>query len=290
MQTLRPFEYFEPGTIEETVQILIRYGTRAKVLAGGVDLVPGMRRRRIQPQCVVSLQRIPGLDYIKRDEADGLRIGALTSLYSIELSPAIQKDYIVLYEAIHQIASIQVKTMGTAVGNLCVATPASDVASSLFVLGAKLRIASAAPERIIPIENFYIGVNQTILQPGKIVREILLPIPAARTGGAFLKLARTATDVAKVNVAVTVIVTDNRCKEAKIALGSVAPTPMRARKAEETLKGQKLEKRLIEAAAATAGEEATPITDIRSTAEYRKETAQILVKRAIEKALDRAKA
>lgn len=290
MRALRPFEYFEPGTIEEAVQILLRYGTKAKVLAGGVNLVPDMRQHRIQPECVVSLQRIPGLDYIKRDETDGLRIGALTSLYSVELSPEVQKDYMVLYEAVHQISSIQVKTMGTAVGNLCVATPASDVASSLFALGAKLRIAGAAAARIIPIEDFYIGVKQTILQPGEIVTEILLPSPAPSTGSSFLHLVRTATDVAKVNVAVMLTVTTDRCKEAKIALGSVAPTPIRARKAEETLKGQKPEKGVIEAAAEAAAEETKPITDIRSTAEYRKETTRILAKRAIEKALERAKA
>ena len=290
MRALRPFEYFEPGTVEEAAQILLRYGTKAKVLAGGVNLVPRMRRHRVQPDAVVSLQRIPGLNYIKRDEADGLRIGTLTSLHFIELSPAIQKDYIVLYEAIHQIASIQVKTMGTAVGNLCVATPASDVATVLFALGAELKIVSTASEKVMPIENFPIGVNQTILQPGEIVTEVLLPRPPAGTGGAFLKLVRTAPDIAKVNVAVTVTITDSTCQEAKVALGSVAPTLIRSKKAEETLRGKKLDQEVIEAAAEAAAEEVKPITDIRSTAEYRKEMTKVLVKHAIEKALERAMA
>ncbi len=290
MQALKTFEYFEPGTVKEAVQIALKYAAKAKVLAGGIDLVPGIRRRRLQPECVISLQRIPGLDYIKHDRADGLRIGALTSLRSIELSPAIKKDYIVLYEAIHQIASIQVKTAGTAVGNLCVATPASDVASALFVLGTKLRIVSPTQERTVPIEDFYPRLHQTVLQPGEIVTEILLPTPDASAGGSFLKLVRTATDVAKVNVAIMIKVTDRKCKEAKIALGAVAPTPIRARKAEETFKGQIPETGVIEAVAAAAAEDAKPITDIRSTAEYRKETTQILVRRAIEKALDRVKA
>lgn len=289
-RALKSFEYFEPRTVEEVVRILFMYGGEAKVLAGGVDLVPKMRKRQIQPKCLVSIQRIPGIDYIEGDGAEGLRIGALTSLRSIELSPAIQKDYELLHEAIHQIASIQVKNMGTAVGNLCVATPASDIALPLLVLGAKLRIVALTQERNVPIEKFFIGVGQTVLQPSEIVTEVLLPSPPAATGGAFLKLVRTATDVAKVNVAVTVTVTDGICQDVKIALGSVAPTPIRANKAEEALKGKKLDQETIAEAAETAAEETKPIDDIRSTAEYRKEVTKVLVRRAIEKASKRAKA
>lgn len=289
-RALKSFEYFEPRIVEEAVRILFMYGREAKVLAGGVDLVPKMRKRQIQPKCLVSIQRIPGMDYIESDGAEGLRIGALTSLRSIELSPAIQKDYELLHEAIHQIASIQVKNMGTAVGNLCVATPASDVALPLLVLGAKLRIVGLTQERTVPIEKFFIGVGQTVLQPSEIVTEVLLPSPPAATGGAFLKIMRTATDVAKVNVAVTVIVTDGICQDVKIALGSVAPTPIRANKAEEALKGKKLDQETIAEAAETAAEETKPIDDIRSTAEYRKEVTKVLVRRAIKKALERVKA
>ncbi len=289
MRVLKSFEYFVPGTVEEAVQLLVKCGAKAKVLAGGCDLVPSMRRREIQPEYVVGIRNIAGLDYIEGDGREGLRIGALASIRSIEASLAVQKDYIALYEAVHSIASIQVKNTGTAVGNLCVATPASDIATPLFVFGAKLRIASSAPEKIIPIDDFFIGVKQSILQPGEIVTEVLVPGPPAGTGSAFLKLVRTAADIAKINVAVMVQVTDNTCKEAKIALGSVAPTPIWARRAEELLKGQRLDQKVIEAAAEAAAEETKPITDLRSTAEYRKQTAKVLVRRAIAKALERAK-
>jgi len=289
MLALKPFEYFEPGTIEEATQILFMYGDRAKVLAGGVDLVPRMRQRKIKPECVVTIQRIPGLDYIKVN-GGGLSIGALATLRSIELSPVIQRDYAVLHEAVQGISSIQVKNMGTAVGNLCVATPASDVAPPLTVLGAQLRITSTTGERIIPVENLFIGVNQTVLQPDEIVTEILLPGPPARTGSAFLKLVRTATDIAKVNVAVSVTVEGDTCQEAKVALGSVAPVMFRAKKAEEVLNGSQLDQRLIEAAARVAAEASKPITDVRSTAEYRREATRVLVRRALEKAVERAKA
>ena len=289
-QALKPFEYFEPATVEEAVQILSEYGTNARVLAGGCDLVPSMRRREIKPECVISIGNIAGLDYIKGDSTKGLSIGPMTKIRSVELSPIVQKDYAALYEAVHSIASIQVKTTGTAIGNLCVATPASDIAPVLVVFGAELRIAGPGSERTIPIENFCVGVKQCALQPGEMVAELGLPPPPAGAGSAFLKLARTAADIAKVNVAVMLTVTDNTCNEAKIALGSVAPTPIRAKKAEETLKGKKLDQKVIETAAQAAAEEATPITDIRSTAEYRKETTRVLVRRALEKALERVKA
>ncbi len=286
---LKPFGYFEPTTIEEAAQILTKYGTKAKVLAGGVDLVARMRRRLIQPQYVVSILNIPGLDYIQSDEA-GLRFGALTTIRSIELSPIVERDYAVLHEAASQIASVQVKTMGTAVGNLCVATPASDIASALYALAAMLRITGPASERIIPIEDFFVGVNQTVLKPGEIVTEVILPSPAPQTGGAFFKLVRTAADIAKVNAAVNLTVTDNTCGEARIALGSVAPTVIRATQAEEALKGSTLEPKVVEKAAQLAAQEAKPITDLRSTVEYRRGMVRVLVRRAVEKALTRARA
>lgn len=290
MRVLKPFEYFEPGTVEEAVQLLAGYGGKAKVLAGGVDLIPRMRERKIKPEYVVNIQRIPGLDYIEGDGTGGLKIGALTSLRSIELSPAIQKDYEILHEAAHQITSVQVKTMGTAVGNLCVATPASDIAVALFALGAELKIAGATGERTIPIEKFFIGVGQTALQSGEMVTGILLPSPPSGAGGAFLNLVRTSADIAKVNVAVMIAVTGDICREAKVALGSVAPTVFRAAKAETILKGQKLDRKVINAAAEAAAGETKPISDLRSTAEYRKETTRILVRRALEKASERLKA
>ncbi len=289
-RVLRPFEYFEAEALSEATQILSEYGEEAKALAGGVDLVPRMRRRLLIPKCVVSLTRMREVDYIKSNGADGLKFGPLTSIRSLELSPLIQKDYLALYEAAHQIASIQVKAQGTAVGNLCVATPASDIAVALFALGAQLVIAGPSAERIVPIEDFFTGVGQTILQPGELVAEVLVPHPPAGTGSAFFKLVRTAADIAKVNAAVALTIADGICQEARVALGSVAPTTIRARKAEEILRGKIIDEKLINEAAEAAAQETRTITDLRSTAEYRREMSRVLVKRAIGKALERAKA
>lgn len=288
-RVLRPFEYFEPVTVEEAVRILSEYGSKAKVLAGGVDLIPKMRRRELLPECIVNIQKIPGLNHVKGDRQKGLRIGALAPLRAVELSPTVARDYYILYEAVHQIASFQVKTMGTLVGNLCVATPASDVATALLALGATLKVAGTSQEKEIPIETFFAGPGETVLAPYEMVTEVSVPAVPAGTGGAFLNLSKTKADIAKVSVAVTMTVINNTCKEAKIALGSVAPTPIRASRAEETLRGRKLEKRIAEEAAEAAADAAKPITDIRSDAEYRREMTKVLVRRAIEKALERAK-
>lgn len=283
-RVLRPFELFEPATVGEAVQILFAHGTGAKVLAGGVDLVMKMRLRKIENEYVVSLKKIPELNVITGDGESGLRIGALVTLRSIELSAAAQ-NYSVLCQAINSISSIQVKNMGTAVGNLCVATPVSDVATSLFALGAKLKIASIDGEKLIPIEDFYAGVNKTMLASHEIVTEIILPGVSTGTGTAFLKIGKTGATIAKVNAAVLLVLSDGKCTEARIALGAVAPTVIRAFKAEEVLKGKKVDIGLIEKAATTAAGEASPITDFRSTADYRRLMVKVLVKKALQKAM-----
>jgi carbon-monoxide dehydrogenase medium subunit len=286
-RVLLPFEFFEPKTVEETVRLLDM--PNSKVMAGGVDLVLKMRLHLILPDAVISLQKIPGLDYIESNPA-GLRFGALASIRQIELSPLIRKDWPVFYEAVRQIASVQTKTMGTAVGNLCVATPASDIAPALFVLGAKIKIVGLGYEKLTPIENFFVGVGKTVLEPNEIVTEMFVPGVPAGTSSAFLKAAKTADDIAKVNAAVLITVTGKICEEARIALGSVAPTPIRVAEAERILKGRKLDETILATAAEAAADTVRPISDIRSTAEYRREMVRILVRDALAKAASNAKA
>ncbi|MDP2953697.1 MAG: FAD binding domain-containing protein, partial [Chloroflexota bacterium] len=221
--------------------------------------------------------------------SSGLRIGAMATLKAAESFPSVRKDYLPLYEGINHIPSLQVKSMATVVGNLCVASPASDVAPPLIALGAQVKIAGPGSTRTIPLDDFFLGVNQTALGPGELVTEISVPALAAGSGGAFLRLARTATDIAKLNVAVMLRVADGACQDVRIALGAVAPTPIRARKAEEALRGQRLDGERISAAAEAASGEISPITDIRSTAGYRREMTRLLVRKALEKALERAR-
>jgi carbon-monoxide dehydrogenase medium subunit len=288
-RVLRPFEYFEPTTVAEVVDILSRHGGKAKVLAGGMDLVPKMRRRDLSPEYIISLQRVKGLDYVNGDGKRGLQIGALASLRSVELSPAVARDYVSLYEAIHQIASVQVKTNGTLVGNLCVATPASDVATILMALGATLKVAGTGRVKDVPIEDFFTGPGRTIMAPNEIVTEVSVPKVLPGAGGAFLNLTRVKEDIAKVSAAVVITTANAVCQTAKIVLGAVAPTPLRCHQAEALLTGKKLESIDSELVAQLAADACTPITDIRSSAEYRKDMARVLTRRALEIALERAK-
>ena len=285
-RVLLPFEFFEPKSVEEALRLLDT--PHSKVMAGGVDLILKMRLRLILPDAVIGLQKISGLDSIESNPA-GLRLGALVSIRQVELSPLVQKNWAVLYEAVHKIVSVQTKTMGTVVGNLCVATPASDIAPALFVLGAKIKIVGLGYEKITPIENFFVAVGKTILEPNEIVTEIFVPAMPAGSGGAFLKVAKTAEDIAKVNAAVMLTVTNRICKDARIALGSVAPTPIRVAEAERILIGQKLDETVLAGAAEAAADAVRPVSDIRSTAEYRKEMARILVRDALEKAVANTK-
>ncbi|MBW2000370.1 MAG: xanthine dehydrogenase family protein subunit M [Deltaproteobacteria bacterium] len=278
---LRPFEFVEPHSLKEVVELVD--GIKSKVLAGGVDLVLKMRRRETVPERVVSLQNVPGLDYVTSNGRD-LKLGALATLWDIEKSPLVRKKWPLLQEAIGGIVSTQVKVMGTAVGNLCVGTPASDLAPALYVMGAKVRITGRDSEREIPIEAFFLDTGRTALNPHEIVKEIYVPGSEPGSRGVFMKLSKTAEDIAKVNVAVMLTMKGAQSRQVRIALGSVAPTPIRAKRAENILAGKELDSVLIEKASEAAAEEAKPISDIRSTAEYRRNMVRVLVRDALQKA------
>jgi len=290
MRVLKSFDYFEPASVKEASQLLATYGDKAQVLAGGIDVIPRMRRDVIRPDCLVNIQNIPGMETIESAGGEGLTFGAMVRLRSLESSKAVRKNYPALYMAIHQISSVQAKYMGTAVGNICVATPASDVATTLLALGAELTIGRVENERKEPMEKFYLAYGRTSLQSGEMVTAVFLPSPPPGTGTAFMNLTRTRGDIAKVSTAVAITVKEGVCREARIAVGAAAPTVFRATKAEALLRGQKVNSGTINAAAEKAAGETAPITDLRSTADYRKEMTGVLVRRALEKALETVKA
>jgi aerobic carbon-monoxide dehydrogenase medium subunit len=286
--TLKSFEYFEPATIREASTLLHEHGGGAKPMAGGVDLIPRMRTGDVKVTHLINLQRIIAADYVRFDPAEGLAFGALASLRSLETSAALQAAYPALHEAVHQITSMQTKFMGTAVGNICVATPASDIVPALAALDACLVVVGPGGERSIPVTDFYPGYHQTALLPGELVAGVKVPANPERFGTAFMNLVRTHADVAKVTVTAGLGLLDGVCREARIAVGAVAPTMFRAHSAEAVLAGRELSHDLIARAAQTAAQEATPITDLRSTAEYRREMVRVLVGRVLEKAAERA--
>jgi len=281
------FEYMEPASVEEAVALLARYGDRARVLAGGTDLLVQMKMERLAPQYLISIQRIPGLDGITLQDGS-LRIGAGTAIRSVRDDAQVRALYPALTEACASFSSTQVQVMGTIGGNLCNASPASDSAPPLIAFGAEVVISGPRGERRLPLEELFLGPGQTALQKGELLVAVLLPRPQAGTGSAFLKVSRVAADIAKVNAAAMLVREGDRIVDARLAFGSVAPTPMRARKAEALLAGRDFAEDLVAEAASVASEEVSPIDDVRSTAWYRREIVRVLAHDAAHRAWGRA--
>ena len=280
------FEYLEARTVEEACSLLSQYKDKAKLIAGGTDLLVSMRRGKITPLYVINVKTIPNLDYIHYD-GDGLRIGALATLSEIESSPLIRDRFPIIADSAHQIGTPQVRNVGTIGGNLCNAAPSADMAPPLIGLGAKAKLKGPKGERAVALEEFFTGPGEPRLQIGEMLIEIQVPDPPPDTRGAYLKLpARTAVDLAVVGVAAVVTLDTKGANmvDAKIVLGAVAPTPIRARKAEDIVKGKPISDELIEKAAQVAAEEAKPISDVRGSASYRKEMVKVLTKQAVRQA------
>jgi CO/xanthine dehydrogenase FAD-binding subunit len=281
------FEYLTPKTIDEALSLLSQYKEKAKVIAGGTDVVPQLKRRETKaPQYIIDLKEIPGLDYIKYDEVGGLTLGVLATIHAVETSPVIREKFNILYQAAQSMASPQVRNRGTIVGNICNAVPSADTATALLTLEARLKLISQQGERMINIEEFFTGPNQTVLNDEEILQEIRIPSLPPQAKGIYLKLTpRRAMDLAIVGVAVVVIAENGLCNDIRIALGAVAPTPIRAKRAEGIVKGQRFNEQLMEKTAQTAAEESKPIDDHRASAEYRREMVKVLTKRAMEQAI-----
>jgi carbon-monoxide dehydrogenase medium subunit len=284
---LPKFDYLAPKTIDEALSLLSQYKGKAKVIAGGTDLVPKMKRREVKLlEYIIDLKGIPDLDYIKYDDSDGLRFGALTTIHAIETSPIIQEKFSVLSQAAYSMASTQVRNRGTVAGNICNAVPSADAATALLTLQAKLKLVSHKGERTVNIEDFFTGPSETVLTDEEVLLEIYLPNLPPNSRGVYLKLSpRSSMDLAIVGVAAVVISQDGVCKDIRIVLGAVAPTPIRAKRAEDIIKGQRFNDEVIERLAQIAAEESRPIDDHRASAKYRREMVEVLVRRAISQAI-----
>lgn len=284
---LPKFDYLAPKTTDEVLSLLSQYKGRAKVIAGGTDVVPQLKRREIKaPEYIIDLKGIQGLDYIKYDGDSGLSLGALVTIHAVETSSIIWGKFGVLFQAAESMASPQVRNRGTVAGNICNAVPSADTAPALLTLEAKLKLISQKGRRIVKIEDFFTGPNETVLADEEILQEIQVPDLPPYSKGIYLKLTpRKSMDLAVVGVAVVVIPEDGICNDIRIALGAVSPTPVRVGKAEAIIKGQRLSDEVIEKVAQTAAEECSPISDLRASAEYRREMVRVLTKRAINQAL-----
>lgn len=282
---LKEFKYFSPKTIAETVSILEECDKAVKILAGGTDLLPMMKLRVVIPEYVVSLNRISGLNYILENDQE-FRIGALTKISTILASELIRQKYISIHEAAMIFATPQVRSMATLGGNICRSSPSADMVPPLISLGTQVILTGPNGRRKVLLEDFFTGVGQTVLDR-EILTEVIVPRRKEQYGTAFAKITRNSADLAKVNCAVALSLSDEKCVDIVMVLGAVADRVIRARKAEQAMKGRKVEDAVIEEAARRVAEDITPITDVRSTAEYRLRVSQVLAKRVIKLAVDR---
>jgi CO/xanthine dehydrogenase FAD-binding subunit len=285
------FEYLEPTTLQEAVDLLDHYGNEARPLAGGTDLLPRIRQRLIRPQCVVNIKHIPDLNYISYDRHEGLRIGALATVRDMETSAVVRENFPLLAEGAQALGSVQIRNLATVVGNLCNASPAADTAPPLLALAAHLLIKSPAGERVVPLNTFFVGPGETALKPGDLVIEIRVPSPPPHSGGTYIKLGvRRAMDLSFAGVAalVTREPGDGVCREARLAMGAVAPTPRRAPVAEAMLTGQRMSADLLDRVGEAIAGEVCPISDVRCSADYRREMVKVLTRRSVRRAFEAA--
>jgi carbon-monoxide dehydrogenase medium subunit len=309
---MKKFDYLRPQTLEEALSLLNQYGKKAKLIAGGTDVIVLIKQKAMMPEVLISLRGIPGLDQIRYDGA--LKIGAMVTHRDIEKSEVVRKEFSALTDAADVLGSIQIRNVATIGGNICTAAPSADTATPLLVLGTQVKIKSLSEERTVPIESFFTGPAETILKKGEMVTELIIPKPLPNTGSAYWKLQRRlALDLPILGVSVllsldkgTVSCSDMlcttspissilhtmekdelTCNEIRIALGVAAPTPMRALKAENLMRGKKISDELLEEVANTASVEAQPRDSIRGEAWYRKDLIRILVKRMAMKSIER---
>ena len=278
---MNAFDYRAPRTVDEALAILREYGEDARVIAGGTALVTMMRQRLVRPGCLVSLRDVPGLDRI--DATNGaLRLGALVTHRQVETSPLVSERIPVLAETFRRVASVRIRHMATVGGALAHADPNQDPPVTLLALGAQVQIRGAGGPRELPIGGFFRDYYESALAPGEIITGVTVPVPPAGSGAGFVKfLPRTADDYATVAAAAIVTLDGDRCREARIALGSVGVTPLRGRAAEALLTGERISEGLLEAAGEAVKAEVDPLSNHRGSAAYKREMAAVMVKRAL---------
>jgi CO/xanthine dehydrogenase FAD-binding subunit len=286
---VRRFELAVPVSVDECLQILAKRGPDTKVVAGGTDLLPQLKNGVLKPGWVVDLSAVAELRTISDAPDGGLRIGALGTARELELDARVRSRFAALAESAAMVGSVQVRNLATLGGNLCNAAPSADMAPPLLALDAEAVIAGPSGQRRVSMASFFLGVRRTVLAPGELLLEIVVPGQGAQSGGNYLRhTPRRELDIAVVGVASQVTLSGGRCTAARIALAAVAPVPLRATDAEQALVGQPLTPQQIERAAELASGAARPIDDHRGSIEFRNHLVRVLTRRTLTTALQRA--
>ena len=283
------FEFHNPASLDDALQMLERYGGDAQLMAGGTALVLQMKQRFAQPAHVIGLRPLAqfgGLGSVE-DTGGALRIGSLCTLRRLEDHPLLRARIPMLAETVSRVATRRIRSMATIGGGLVNGDPNQDPPPALIALGASVELTSPSGTRICPVEDLFIDYYETDVRPGEVLTAVMIPVPQEDTGGAYLKfLPRTAEDYATVSVAAVVSRgPDNVCRDIRIALGAAGATPVRARAAEALLRGQELTGDAIRAAAATVPDAVDPLDDFRGSADYKREMAGVFTRRAVMQAL-----
>jgi aerobic carbon-monoxide dehydrogenase medium subunit len=283
------FDYQEPTTLKKVFSLMEKHGDDARVIAGGTSLLIMMRQRLLMPKVVISLARIPKLNGIAYNAKDGLRIGAGARHRDIELSPVVKKHYPLLHETFRKVAQPRIRNMGTIGGNLAAGDPLTDPGSSLMALDAEVTLTSGKDRRTLRLDEFFIDYYQTVLEPGELLTEIHVP-PAVRPGWSHIKFTpRSIEDFATVGVAVTLKASNGICEDVRVGLNSVASTIVRARKAEDLLRGKPIDDVTLKEMGEVAATECDPTDDNRGSAEYKLDLVKVLVRRAVMEAYQRTR-
>jgi aerobic carbon-monoxide dehydrogenase medium subunit len=275
------FHYIKPRSLKDAIDALHQYNN-AFVLAGGTDLLVKMKYRSITPECIIDIKAIPGIDTF--EFKNGWRFGALTTVRDIEVSDTLKHEMPFLVQAAKALGSVQIRNRATIGGNLCNASPCANFGSTFLTLDASVKIISKDGARELSLQDFFVGPNQTALKKGELLTEIIIPENAANTEGIFLKFSvGKSNDLGLVNIAISLHrdIENNVCNKISIAMGAVAPTPIRALRAEAILNAKPLTLDLIASAAKAASDEASPILDHRASAEYRRHLVMVMVAKGI---------
>jgi carbon-monoxide dehydrogenase medium subunit len=285
-----PFDYHEPATLAETFALLDGDAGETAILAGGTDLLLQMRRRLRHYKSVINIKRVPGLDTLSFDSANGLTCGALVTMRALETDATVRATYPALAEAAEVVAGVQLRNLATIGGNIGNASPSADTVPPLVALAATVTVEGPGGTRTLAIENCFAGPGRTVFAHNEVIRSLQVPAPPAQSGSAYERFTpRSAMDIAVVSVAAFVALdASGRCADCRIALGAVSPVPLRATAAEDAMRGQSITPQLIEQAGALAGVAAEPITDIRGSAEYRRALVGVLTRRVVALAAQRA--
>ncbi len=287
---MNAFEYRAPRGLDEALAVLREHGEDARVVAGGTALVTMMRQHLVRPGCLVSLRDVQGLNRIEATNG-ALRLGALVTHREAEVSPLVRERLPVLAETFRRVGTVRIRHMASIGGALAHADPNQDPPVTLLALGARVEIRGARGHRELPLGEFFRDYYETALEPGELVTAVTVPLLPVASGATFLKfLPRTADDYATVAVAaiVTLAPDGERCREARIALGSVGVTPLRGMAAEALLSGQRLSESLLQAAGEAVKGAVDPLSDHRGSAAYKREMAGVMVGRALTQAWEAA--